>query len=788
MKTFVIALTFLMLASIASAQMPVGGQIGLYADINRESYCVSGTPVYEATMYVWLRPTTPDGMAASEFKLVYPENVDYGTATINEDVVNLIIGDPQVGTSIVYEECQDAWHWVFRQKLHVLDDEQSWIVAVADPAGGWGPKMAACDIGYQEKLLERVSNLCLNFCTTNLYSPFIWTITKVDAQHLSVVFSEQVTPASAQNAGNYTLYDKSTASTTVPIVSAELAPDAVTALLTLGESIFTGHPYLLEARNIYNLDGLAGTSNKGFGDLPDLKFTQYSALPAFRDACSPLMVSFTVKNEGAGTAGPFGMNVEWMPLSGHPGYCPRFLLGNYDCAGLAPGETQTENFMYPWPDTSIVVNQVVITVDPSGQMPEQNEGNNEEKFPWYLENYTADHLKISDIGGDQGGLIRLEFETTPFGSYFPNPYKTHDVYRRDLVGWTLLTTIADDGRHKYVVDLPTLADSTEEGGVSWAIFKVRTQAIVLPWEGAPDIRYFDSCSCPDSGYSVDNVPPAAPEDLVASMQEGEILLSWQESPDPNTAKYLLYRDPDPNFAPGPGNRIAVISGALQYVDPDWYPGSNYCYKLSAKDIAGNEGPYAATIPDLYVATLLQNFSCALKESAIEITWTLASLDEGGAFAVYRTSGDGGVSAEIPPTRITRSGRTFTLVDEGIAGGESYRYRVEYIRNGSAQHLFTTEEIETPELPLALHQNFPNPFNPVTSIKYYLPGQEHVRLDVFDASGKLVITLVDKAQTKGNHSVDWLGVNSSGAKVKSGVYFCRLATRARTLTNKMILLR
>jgi hypothetical protein len=788
MKTFAIALTFLLLASLASAQAPVGGQIGLYADINRESYCVSGTPVYEVTMYVWLRPTTPDGMAASEFKLVYPENVDYGVATINDDVVNLIIGDPQVGTSILYKECQYDWHWAFRQKLHVLDEEQSWIIAVADPASGWAaPILAACNLVYQEELLEVVSNLCLNFCTTNLYSPFIWSVTKVDAQHLSVVFSEQVTAESAENLGNYTIYDKSTASTTVPIVTAELAPDGVTALLTLGESIFTGRPYLLEARNIYDLDGLEGTSNKGFGDLPDLKFTQCVALPPYRDACSSLNVSFAVKNEGPGAAGPFGVNVEWMPLSGHPGYSPRFLLGSHNCTGLAPGETRTESFTYPWPDTSIVVNQVIYTVDPTGQMPERNEGNNEANV-MFIENYTADHLKITDIGGDQGGLIRLEFETTPFGSFFPNPYKTHDVYRRDGGGWTLLTTITDDGRHKYVVDLPTMADSTEVGGICWSVFKVRTQAIVLPWEGAPDIRYFDSCSCPDSGYSVDNVAPTAPEGFAASMQEGEILLSWQESLDPNTAKYLLYRNPDPNFAPGPGTRIAVISGALQYVDPDWYPGSNYCYKLSAKDIAGNEGPYAATIPDLYVATLLQNFSCALKESAIEITWTLASIDEGGAFAVYRTSGDGGVSVEIPATSITRSGRTFTLVDEGIAGGESYHYRVEYIRNGSAQHLFTTDAIETPELPLALHQNFPNPFNPVTSIKYYLPGKEHVRLDVFDASGKLVITLVDKAQAKGNHSVEWMGVNSSGVNVKSGVYFCRLATRAKTLTSKMILLR
>ena len=787
MRTFAIVVSVLMLASVASAQAPVGGQIGLYADINRESYCTSGVPEYEVTMYVWLRPTTPDGINACEFKLVYPENVDYGLATINYDVVSVIIGDPQVGTSIAYNECQNDWHWVFRQKLHVLDEEESWIVAVADPAGGWGPKLANCAIGHTQMLLERISNLCINFCTTNLYSPFIWSVAKIDDQHLSVVFSEQVTAESAENLGNYTVFDKSTASATVPVISAALAPDGLTALLTLGDPVLVGRPYLLEARNIYDLDGLAGTSNKGFGDLPELRFTQCGALPEYRDACSSLTVSFTIMNDGVGLAGPFDVNVEWMPLANHPGYSPRFPLGSYSYPGLAPGATQAASFSYPWPDTSLVVNQVIVTVDPLNQMPEQYEGNNVANVQW-IENYTADHLKISDIGGDQGGFIRLEFETTPFGSLFPNPYRTHDVYRRDGGGWTLLTTITDDGSHKYVVDLPTLADSTESGGICWSAFRVRTLAEVLPWGGNPNLRYFDSCSCPDSGYSVDNVAPSGPTGFMASMHENELLLSWQACPDPNTAQYVLYRDPDPNFVPGAGNRIAVISGALQYVDPEWYPGSNYCYKLSAKDVSGNEGPYAATIPDLYVATLLQNFSCVLRESAIEITWTLASIDEGGSFAVYRENENGSVSTEIPADRISRSGLSFSLIDDGIAGGESYRYRIEYVRNGSAQHLFTTDAISTPELPLALHQNFPNPFNPVTSIKYYLPGKEHVRLDVFDAAGKLVITLVDKEQAKGNHSVDWMGVNSSGANVKSGVYFCRLATRAETLTNKMILLR
>jgi hypothetical protein len=272
------------------------------------------------------------------------------------------------------------------------------------------------------------------------------------------------------------------------------------------------------------------------------------------------------------------------------------------------------------------------------------------------------------------------------------------------------------------------------------------------------------------------------------MDGSGIMLRWAANPEPDVAKYVLYRGGVIDFTPDAGHRLAIIEGALEHSDPEWYPGSSYCYKLRAKDRAGNEGPCAATMPDQYVATLLQSFSSALKGSAVEITWTLAKLDEGARFAVYRSNASGGEFTPVAAANIVRSGSSFTFVDDGIAGGETYSYRVTYSLAGAEHILFETDAIKTPELPLALYQNFPNPFNPTTTIKYYLPSQELVRLAVFDASGKLVVTLVDRMQEKGSHSVDWKGVNASGAQVRSGVYFYRLAAGAKTLTQKMVLVR
>jgi|GEM_PF-1849302 len=78
-----------------------------------------------------------------------------------------------------------------------------------------------------------------------------------------------------------------------------------------------------------------------------------------------------------------------------------------------------------------------------------------------------------------------------------------------------------------------------------------------------------------------------------------------------------------------------------------------------------------------------------------------------------------------------------------------------------------EKAETP-LSFSLAQNYPNPFNPLTTIRYTVARTEHVRLEVFDAIGRKVATLVDGNQAPGSYSVQF-----SAAKVGSGIYFYRL---------------
>ncbi len=84
----------------------------------------------------------------------------------------------------------------------------------------------------------------------------------------------------------------------------------------------------------------------------------------------------------------------------------------------------------------------------------------------------------------------------------------------------------------------------------------------------------------------------------------------------------------------------------------------------------------------------------------------------------------------------------------------------------------------------LHQNFPNPFNPTTSISFQIPRQNHVKLVIYDVLGREVISLVDNHLQQGNYSVVWNGMDKSGHNVSTGVYIYQLQADGVTKTRKM----
>jgi len=93
------------------------------------------------------------------------------------------------------------------------------------------------------------------------------------------------------------------------------------------------------------------------------------------------------------------------------------------------------------------------------------------------------------------------------------------------------------------------------------------------------------------------------------------------------------------------------------------------------------------------------------------------------------------------------------------------------------------------VPATLDQNFPNPFNPLTTITFRLAAPGPVRLSVYDVSGRLVRTLVDEGEmTAGNHEAVWNGLDQSGRAAAAGVYFYNLETEGYSRTRRMTMVK
>ena len=89
---------------------------------------------------------------------------------------------------------------------------------------------------------------------------------------------------------------------------------------------------------------------------------------------------------------------------------------------------------------------------------------------------------------------------------------------------------------------------------------------------------------------------------------------------------------------------------------------------------------------------------------------------------------------------------------------------------------------------ALGNNYPNPFNPATTIKYSLAAEGNVRLDIYNTLGQLVSTIVDEKLTAGEHVANWNGRDNTGKQVASGIYFYQLYSNSMVQTKKMMLLK
>ena len=172
----------------------------------------------------------------------------------------------------------------------------------------------------------------------------------------------------------------------------------------------------------------------------------------------------------------------------------------------------------------------------------------------------------------------------------------------------------------------------------------------------------------------------------------------------------------------------------------------------------------------------------------------------GAFDV-RFKDDWKVVKDYGEVEVMPTTETITIAyDIILNAGEHYNWVLssetldDYVLEDAGELTVPSAERFTLELKavvpatFTLHQNFPNPFNPITTLSYDLPEDSGVRLTIFDMLGNEVATLVNTNQQAGFKSVKWNATDSMGRPVSAGVYLYQIQAGEFVQTKKMVLLK
>ena len=131
--------------------------------------------------------------------------------------------------------------------------------------------------------------------------------------------------------------------------------------------------------------------------------------------------------------------------------------------------------------------------------------------------------------------------------------------------------------------------------------------------------------------------------------------------------------------------------------------------------------------------------------------------------------------------------------ESVMGIFNYSFGTYKIQIRDAADLGTTvgidKDVHVNPFTYELHDNFPNPFNPETHIRFSIGGKENVKLIIYDIMGQQVRSLINgESYTPGFHAVHWNGLDNDGQKVPSGMYIYRIKAGSFVADKKMLLLK
>ncbi len=222
---------------------------------------------------------------------------------------------------------------------------------------------------------------------------------------------------------------------------------------------------------------------------------------------------------------------------------------------------------------------------------------------------------------------------------------------------------------------------------------------------------------------------------------------------------------------------------MTYAESDESGGvHNHLYSTALLNNAINN---ANTIINGALPVELTTFSADVDENSISLKWSTATETNNKGFGIQKSKD--GINfldaAFVSGFGTTTKTHNYTYVDKSVFSGANY-YRLKQI-DYTGQYKYSKVIEITYSLPLefSLSQNFPNPFNPTTTIAYTVPKTSLVTIKVYDILGKEVADLVNRELTAGNYKIQFNENN-----LTSGIYFYELRAGNFSSIKKMILLK
>jgi hypothetical protein len=200
--------------------------------------------------------------------------------------------------------------------------------------------------------------------------------------------------------------------------------------------------------------------------------------------------------------------------------------------------------------------------------------------------------------------------------------------------------------------------------------------------------------------------------------------------------------------------------------------------------------------DIETPVELTSFNATLLDYNVRLDWSTATETNNSGFEIERLQNSKIEKLQewkkigfVPGFGTTTEPKSYSFIDENVSTG-TYKYRLKQIDfDGSFEYSNEIEvNVDFSPKEFVLYQNFPNPFNPTTTIKFEIPGQARndnvlVKLKVYDVLGNKVATLVNEEKHSGVYEIEF-----DASSLASGMYLYKLQAGDFVQTQKMILVK